>query len=147
LENTEVVITDPEPYPVAYLRVAGGRLVKKEGWARPNVEELREMLGLSEEDGMEGLDEDSRDLLGDLKREVEQNLSSRLSGLSVSASTSTTSDHPQDDEVRFNKREQWFAASVNGITQGDESIGDELARCFDSIQGRFLPLQPIQFRS
>jgi hypothetical protein len=70
LEDAEVVVTDPEPYPVAYLRVPGGKLVKKENWVRPGQEELRRMLGLDGvEVGSEGWsgaigrteDDDSRD--------------------------------------------------------------------------------------
>jgi hypothetical protein len=133
LEDTEVVITDPEPYPVAYLRVAGGNLVEKEGWVRPGVEELRAMLGLGGDEGVEGLDEAGRVLLDDLRRslpsasgEVTQDLG--MSGLAISAD--------QNEDVRFNKRDKWFAASINGVTRGNESIGEELKRCFDSIQGR-----------
>jgi diphthine-ammonia ligase len=131
LEDTEVVITDPEPYPVAYLRVARGRLVEKEGWVRPGVEELRAMLGLGGDEGLEGLYEAGRELLDDLKRaslsasgEVAQELN--MSGLAISEDL--------DEEVRFNKRDKWFAASINGVTRGDESIGEELRRCLDSIQ-------------
>ena len=44
----------------------------------------------------------------------------------------------EDEGVRFNKREKWFAASITGITRGDESIGEELKRCFDSVQSKTL---------
>jgi len=128
-----VIITDPEPYPVAYLRVAGGSLVEKEGWVKPGVEELRAMLGLGGDEGVEGLDEAGRELLEDLKRsspsassEVARELD--ISGLAIS--------EDEDEGVRFNKRDKWFAASITSITRGDESIGEELKRCFDSIQGK-----------
>jgi diphthine-ammonia ligase len=135
LEDTEVVITDPEPYPVAYLRVASGRLVEKGGWVRPGVEELRAMLGLGGDEGVAGLDEAGRELSDDLSQS-RSGLSTRvgeeeqldMSGLRLSADL--------NEEVRFNKRDKWFAASINGVTRGDESIGEELKRCFDSIQGK-----------
>jgi hypothetical protein len=137
LEDTEVVITDPEPYPVAYLRVASGKLVEKEGWVTPGVEELRAMLGLGGDEGVEGLDEAGRELLDDLsqsQREMSTNVGEEeqldMSGLRIS--------HDLNEEVRFNKRDKWFAASINGVTKGDESIGEELQRCFDSIQGNTL---------
>jgi diphthine-ammonia ligase len=137
LEDTEVIITDPEPYPVAYLRVASGKLVEKEGWVTPGVEELRAMLGLGGDEGVEGLDEAGRELLDDLsqsQREMSTNVGEEeqldMSGLRIS--------HDLNEEVRFNKRDKWFAASINGVTRGDESIGEELKRCFDSIQGNNL---------
>jgi diphthine-ammonia ligase len=135
LEDTEVIITDPEPYPVAYLRVASGKLVEKEGWVRPGVEELRTMLGLGGDDGVEGLDEAGRELLDDLRQsrpgpstDVGEEEQLDMSGLKLSADL--------NEEVRFNKRDKWFAASIDGVTKGDESIGEELKRCFDSIQGK-----------
>lgn len=138
MEDIEVIITDPEPYPVAYLRVAGGRLVEKEGWVEPGVEELRAMLGLGGDERVEGLDEAGRELLNDLRRPspsvsggVTQELD--ISGLAISEDL--------NEEVRFNKRDKWFAASINGVTRGDESIGEELKRCFDSIQGKTLHQQ------
>jgi diphthine-ammonia ligase len=135
LEDTEVVITDPEPYPVAYLRVARGKLVEKEGWVKPGVEELRAMLGLGGDEGVEGLDEAGRELLYDLsqsrsglRKDVGEEEQLDMSGLRLSADS--------NEEVRFNKRDKWFGASINGVTRGDESIGEELKRCFDSIQGK-----------
>jgi diphthine-ammonia ligase len=135
LEDTEVVITDPEPYPVAYLRVANGKLVEKEEWVRPGVEELRTMLGLGGDDGEEGLDEVGRELLDDLRQsrlgpsmKVGEEEQLDMSGLTISEEL--------NEDVRFNKRDKWFAASINGVTRGDESIGEELKRCFDSLQGK-----------
>jgi diphthine-ammonia ligase len=135
LEDTEVIITDPEPYPVAYLRVASGRLEEKEGWVKPGVEELRVMLGLGGDEGVEGLDEAGRELLDDL-RQSRSGLNTRVGEEEqLDISGLTISDH-LNEEVRFNKRDKWFAASINGVTRGNESIGEELKRCFDSIQGK-----------
>jgi diphthine-ammonia ligase len=141
LEDTEVIVTDPEPYPVAYLRVAKGKLVEKEGWTRPDVRELRQMLGLGNDEGVEGLDEAGKELLEDLRRsrtnkEAGEKEALDLSGLTVSDNL--------DEGVRFNKRDKWFAASITGLTRGDESIGDELRRCFDSIQGTSSPSSSLQ---
>lgn len=91
------------------------------------------MLGLGGDEGVEGLDEAGRELLEDLKRssppassEVHQEPD--MSGLAISEDV--------NEGVRFNKREKWFAASITGVTRGDESIGEELKRCFDSIQSK-----------
>jgi len=137
LEDTEVIITDPEPYPVAYLRVARGKLVKKQGWVKPGIEELRVMLGLGGDRGVEGLDEAGREILDDLRQSraglrtnVEEEEQLDMSGLGLSEG--------MNEDVRFNKRDKWFAASINGVTRGDESIGEELKRCLDSIQGKTL---------
>lgn len=127
------MITDPEPYPVAYLRVAGGKLIEKEGWMRPEVGELRAMLGLGGDAGVEGLDEVGKELSEDLRQSQVGCMEGEeldMSGLAVSIS-----DDNLDEVVRFNKRDKWFAASIMGVTREDESIGDELQRCFDSIQG------------
>lgn len=131
LENTEVIVTDPEPYPVAYLRVAGGKLVEKEGWVRPGVIELRDMLGLGGDEGVEGLDEPGRELLGELRQSLKGELDEK-DGVVEEVSTLSVD---LDEKVRFNKMGKWFAASITGVTRGNESIGEELARCFDAIQG------------
>jgi diphthine-ammonia ligase len=137
LEDTEVIITDPEPYPVAYLRVASGKLVEKEGWVRPGVEELRVMLGLGGDDGVEGLDEAGRELLDDLSQS-HPGMSTRVGEEEQLDMSELRLSEDLYEEVRFNKRDKWFAAAINGVTRGDESIGEELKRCFDSIQGNNL---------
>lgn len=132
-----MVITDPEPYPVAYLRVPGGRLEKKESWVRPGQDELREMVGLNtEEGGYEGLDESGRELLQDLRAEVRENPeSSGNAGLEDELSLTTEADQ-EGEKVRFDKKGQWFGASISGSTRAGESIGDELRRCFDAVKGK-----------
>jgi diphthine-ammonia ligase len=138
LQNTEIVVTDPEPYPVAYLRVAGGKLIEKEGWTKPGVGELREMLGLGGDEGVEGLDEPGRELLGDLR----QSIQGRVDEEDWVSEEVSTSSVDLDEEVRFGEKEKWFAASITGVTQGNESIGEELARCFDSIQCKYSTSSP-----
>jgi len=131
LENTEVIVTDPEPYPVAYLRVAGGKLVEKEGWVRPGVIDLRDMLGLGVDEGVEGLDEPGRELLGELR----QSLKGKVGETSELVEEVSSVSVDQDEEVKFNQTGKWFAASITGVTRENESIGEELARCFDATQG------------
>jgi diphthine-ammonia ligase len=142
LEDAEVVVTDPEPYPVAYLRVPGGKLVKKENWVRPGQEELRRMLGLDGvEVGSEGLDEAGLELLAELRTTIPETntiegFNADLAALSIERPSSPGAEA---EAVRFNKKGKWFGASVYGATRPGESIGDELRRCFDSISGRSSP--------
>lgn len=147
LEDAEVVITDPEPYPVAYLRVPGGRLVKKENWVRPGQDELRRMLCLDGvEVGSEGLDEAGLELLADLRTTTlletnpSEEVNADLAALSIERSSSPGAEA---EAVRFNKKGKWFGLSVYGTTRPGESIGDELKRCFDSISGRSSPRQDV----
>lgn len=67
--ESEVVVSDPEPNLVAYLRVTKAELDPKDGWVRPSVSELRELLGLDEdvEEGAECLDEQGRDVYWHVK--------------------------------------------------------------------------------
>jgi diphthine-ammonia ligase len=130
LENTEIIVTDPEPYPVAYLRVAGGKLIEKEGWIRPGVGELKEMLGLGGDEGVEGLDEPGRELLAELRQSIQVRVDEKAEVVQEGSSLSVD----LDEEVRFSQKDKWFAASITGVMRGDESTGEELARCFDSIQ-------------
>ncbi len=69
LVESEVVVSDPEPNLVAYLRVTKAELEPKDGWVRPSVSELRELLGLDEdvEEGAEGLDEQGQEVFEQLK--------------------------------------------------------------------------------
>ncbi|KAL7423571.1 hypothetical protein Q5752_001151 [Cryptotrichosporon argae] len=143
LEDTAVVVSDPEPHEVAYLRIGGARLELKEGWVRPDMRKLRRVLGLTDE-GAEGGGESGgneeawrvRHALDDEGREVLD----QLQGLPVGPALTGTDSVVVTDEaaggpsVRFGRQGRWFAVSVEGITDGDESIGDELARCFDEAE-------------
>jgi hypothetical protein len=88
------------------------------------------MLGLGGDAGVEGLDEPGRELLGELRRSIQGSVDG-TAGVTEQVSSLLVD---LDEEVRFSKKERWFAASITGVTQGNESIGEELARCFDSIQ-------------
>ncbi|WWD21739.1 hypothetical protein CI109_106226 [Kwoniella shandongensis] len=134
LTKTNTIITDPEPYPVAYLKVEEAELEPKEGWVNPSVRVLREMLGLpvgDEQRGKEGLDEEGIDALGDLGKVdiVNDEGGESLERLALdddSAGETTQS-------VRFGRNGRWFAASVEGQTVQGEDVGQELKRCFDAI--------------
>ncbi|CAK9779456.1 adenine nucleotide alpha hydrolases-like protein [Cutaneotrichosporon oleaginosum] len=58
--ESEVVVTDPEPNLVAYMRVKKAELEPKAGWVRPSVSQLRKSLriGQYQQPGAEGLDGD-----------------------------------------------------------------------------------------
>nr|KIR83025.1 cytoplasmic protein [Cryptococcus tetragattii IND107] len=132
LVKTNTVVTDPEPYTVAYLKVEEAVLEPKEGWVKPTVEELREMLGLEEEDvGMEGLDEEGKERLEELgEREVE----------AVSEEGRKVGEWSGGDvggeEVQFLKKKGWFTASVQGVTLPSEDVGQELEKCFNAISSK-----------
>jgi diphthine-ammonia ligase len=141
LLKTSTVITDPEPYPVAYLRVEEAELVEKGGWARPTVQELRRLLGLDE--GTDGLDEKGRERLEELgeaqvierKNGEASETTPNLDALSLGAEID--GDAPEGLEVRFGSRGRWFTASVTGQTRGEEPVGQELRRSFDAISSEY----------
>ncbi|WVR04842.1 hypothetical protein IAU60_001854 [Kwoniella sp. DSM 27419] len=137
LTKAETIITDPEPYPVAYLRVAEAELEEKEGWKRPTVADLREMLGLDEaEAGQEGLDEAGVEMLEELRGIIStpdvqvMTLGAReqpagRQPIAVQVPTSPT--------VSLEKKGRWFAASVEGCSKDGQDVGEELRGCFDAI--------------
>ncbi|KAE8538217.1 hypothetical protein D1P53_005556 [Cryptococcus gattii VGV] len=130
LVKTNTVVTDPEPYTVAYLKVEEAVLEPKIGWVKPTVEELRELLGLEEEDvGMEGLDEEGKERLEELgEREVE---AAPEEGREVGEWSGGDME-----QVQFMKKKRWFTASVQGVTLPSEDVGQELEKCFDAISSK-----------
>lgn len=144
LVKTNTVVTDPEPYTVAYLKVEEAVLEPKKGWVKPTVEELREMLGLEEEDGedvgMEGLDEEGKERLEELgERDVE---AVPEEGREVGEWSGGVVE-----EVRFVKKGRWFTASVQGVTLPSEDVGQELEKCFNAISCMSFPaLSPFTTR-
>ncbi|WWC59734.1 uncharacterized protein I303_102296 [Kwoniella dejecticola CBS 10117] len=145
LKTVRTIVTDPEPYPVAYLKIEDAELEEKEGWVKPSVAELRDMLGLdNHEQAEEGLDEDSIELLEELKRDVglETLKIDNVNNLNtlrdkIDRRNDSSSDlHSANDEgqkVRFARQGRWFSASISGITQEGEDVGQELRKCFDDI--------------
>ncbi|WVQ69542.1 uncharacterized protein L199_007762 [Kwoniella botswanensis] len=136
LTKTKTIVTDPEPYPVAYLKVEDAELEPKEGWVKPTVEELREMLGLDDETpGQEGVDEDGLEILDEIKGNL------NLERLNINDETQDRGIHQSgessqgksDGTPRFERRGRWFCVSADGVTKEDEDVGEELKMCFDSI--------------
>ncbi|WVF69536.1 hypothetical protein IAT40_004314 [Kwoniella sp. CBS 6097] len=139
LTKTHTVITDPEPYPVAYLKVEEAELEQKEGWTKPTVAELREMLGLDTDvKGEEALNEESKEILEELREVVKNDVN--LAALALdeangpAQSSSNSASRPvETPQVRFEKKGRWFNASVEGMTKDGEDVGMELKGCFDAI--------------
>ncbi|OXC59248.1 cytoplasmic protein [Cryptococcus neoformans MW-RSA852] len=131
LVKTKTIVTDPEPYTVAYLKVEEAVLEPKEGWVKPTMEELREMLGLEreEEEGMEGLDEEGKERLEELgERDVEEG-----GGVEIQEWSGGEVD---GGEAQFVKRKRWFTASVQGVTLPSEDVSQELEKCFNAISSK-----------
>ncbi|ORY30238.1 hypothetical protein BCR39DRAFT_530125 [Naematelia encephala] len=148
LVKTRVIVTDPEPYPVAYLKVEEAELEEKVGWTKPSVEELREMLGFNEDERQDGLDEISRELeeeIGswskvvkldedDAANSVAVKVNDAVSEMVTSLEALDTNDESRNlDNIRFASRGRWFTASIDGRSLSDENIGDEVTRCFNSL--------------
>lgn len=129
--DPEIVVTDPEPYCVAYLRVKTAILVPKPDWVRPTVADLRGILGLDEaETGAEGLDEQSREL-----RE-------QIGEPSIIAETDkvdlgTKSRQPNRRGCWFGQRGRSFAAMAEGEESSGGSAGDDLRNAMARVEGEF----------
>ena len=120
-------MTDPEPFPVAYLRVDEAGLEEKPGWVKPGILELRSMLRLDR--ASDGLDDEGRQHLDAVGRYESVGPDEIAQELLVVA------EKPKD--VGFAKRGRWFAVSASGTTERDEEIGAELRRSLDAICGKF----------
>lgn len=131
--KSSTVVTDPEPYPVAYLKVEEAELVEKADWRPLTIEELRESLNLNDES--DGLDYFSKEALGQLGSDPRRDLDPPLDNSVRDLNIGNGSIH---QGVRFSKQGRWFAISVDGQTRGEEDIGEELRRCFDEISGKML---------
>ena len=129
-----MIVTDPEPYPVAYLRVGKAILEEKDAWTRPGVAELRELLGLNETAGREGLDAVGGELLDDLGQVNRVQGDSEEDGIGRLGLNDTS----VDEQVRFSRSGRWFAVSVDGRTGTDQDVGEELRQCFGRISGTSL---------
>ena len=126
------MVTDPEPDPVAYLRVDEAELEAKEGWRRPSVRELRGMLGL---DGASALDDGGLQNLEALES-WERKPSGPMAGIESSVEGLRLGEgHSRATRPRLYRRGKWFAASIDGETRSNEDVGDEIRRCFDEISG------------
>lgn len=130
-------MTDPEPYPVAYLRVDEAELEEKQGWVKPGLRELREMLSL--DDGSDGLDEAGREhleALGPFQMKSRDSTEEEFAGTSFGVSSTS---------IRFAQTGRWFAASLDGCTHDDEIIDDEIRRSLDGIIGEQIHMFQLYF--
>lgn len=118
-------MTDPEPNTVAYLRISKAELEEKEGWVRPSVQELRELLELQQEEGEEGLDEQGLEVLNDLS-------GPRITDGKEAVDEAQAESNP--GLVRFGQRGRWFTITAEGKTVDGESVGDELKTCFEAVK-------------
>lgn len=160
--RSEVILTDPEPSPVAYLRIDEADLVPKEGWTRPSVRELRALLGLEDPvRGREDLDEEGLELLDDIgdvqvkagasddsndgqpPRGTNDDESGVIGSISRGGqSGSGGSSGAPEGGVRFGRHGQWFAVTAYGHSSeqdDNDDVGQELRRCFDAIKGAWRP--------
>nr|XP_019008251.1 cytoplasmic protein [Kwoniella pini CBS 10737]OCF47032.1 cytoplasmic protein [Kwoniella pini CBS 10737] len=137
LNKCQTIITDPEPYPVAYLKIEDAELEAKAGWTKPSVKELRQMLGLDQDQrDEEGLDDKHKDLLGELGSHIgfdqlqispqvrlhQQNHSMIMDPVGMNAR-----------QVRVSRKGRWFSASMSGTSIKGEDVAQELRRCLDAI--------------
>lgn len=129
IQRSETVVTDPEPYPVAYLRIEEAELDPKEGWTKPSLGELRELLHLDEsaDSGTAGLDEAGLELLEAIGQvPVKPRAPLAVSPKQVEGTA---------EEVHFGRQGRWFTAYSAGCARPNETVGQELKRCLNEIQG------------
>ena len=139
-----MVVTDPEPYPVAYLRIDEAELEEKPGWKRPSVLELRTMLGLEEKS--DGLDEVGRETIQKLDKWDNTNSVDNpgcVEGhIAELEKTTLGRSEPSPSRLLFAKRRYWFAASMDGTTLQGEDVGVELKRCLDELSCKLRSNRP-----
>lgn len=123
-------MTDPSP--VAYYRVKTASLVPKEGYTPPTKAELREILRIDEEqvEGMSKFDEQSEDLLSVIPESAPQN--------AEVAPPPSIAPAPAR-AVSFGRQGNWFSSSIESETRGDETIEEEVTRCFECLVGKAPP--------
>ena len=115
---------------MAYYRVKKAILQPKEGHQSPTPAQLREILRIDEEqiEGMSKFDEQSEDLLQELPRPSTQSVGSETIQLTPTPARN----------VSFGRRGNWFSVSVESETPGEEAIGDEVTRCFETLNRTLL---------
>ncbi|ORX35894.1 hypothetical protein BD324DRAFT_682050 [Kockovaella imperatae] len=123
--ESSTVITDPEPFTVAYLKVARATLADKPGWKRLTVTELRRLLDLPNHS--DGLDDQSRDLLDGIS-DVQVASSSKDGPMPIAVNTPSSTQ-----QARFARRGRWFAASIKGPVDSHNAVGDDVADCLESL--------------
>lgn len=143
--ESETIVTDPSP--VAYLSVKSAKLVPKPNHVVPDQTQLRSMLKIDDEDaeGMYLIDEQSRLILDGLETEGTGKTSSTDSvdkmsegftktNLSAGRNRDKSGRTEAEGLIQFKKLGNWFAASIESIPEEDESIGEEVTRCFETLK-------------
>ncbi|RXK37738.1 hypothetical protein M231_04987 [Tremella mesenterica] len=129
--SSEVIITDPEPYPVAYLRVETAEIEPKANWSKPSVRELRNMLGLpSPESHLLQYKSDEEDEESEMA-EGSVLLGSEPGGLDQLSRS--IYQNQGTSRVHFVKRGQWFVLSIQGRSLPGQSVEMELKEAFESL--------------
>lgn len=120
-------MTDPSP--VAYYRVEKASLAPKEGYKPPTQAELRDILRIDEEqiEGMSRYDEQSEELLDTIPEQAREGDDVDPPSTLAPAAART---------VSFGRQENWFSFSVESETRGDETIEEEVTRCFECLVGK-----------
>jgi hypothetical protein len=111
---------------VAYYRVKKASLQSKEGYQSLSPAQLRELLRIDEEqiEGMSKYNEQSEELLQSSQSGSKQDVATQSSAMLPSTSAR---------EVSFGRQDNWFSVSIESETQGDETIEDEVTRCFELL--------------
>lgn len=111
---------------MAYYRVKKAILEPKEGYQPPTPAQLREILRIDEDqvEGMSKYDEQSEELLQNLGGVASQDVAPRPHA----ALPSTPARG-----VSFGRQDNWFSVSIESQTEGDETIEDEVTRCFETL--------------
>lgn len=136
--ESEIIESEPEPFPVAYLRISKAELEPKEGWVKPTMAELRELLELDTyEVGQEGVDEKGLEVLGAISpKTIQEDDVAAIAEQLDSTALSSVEAPPRG--VRFGRRGRWFAISVEGQSAGTASVKEEVAIALDAVKGEFM---------
>ena len=116
---------------MAYYRVKEAVLQPKEGYLTPTPAQLRELLRIDEEqiEGMSKYDDQSEELLQEMQHESSQTINTPSVGRLPPI---------RARDVSFGQQDNWFSVSVESETQGNETIEDEVTRCFETLHRKHL---------
>lgn len=130
ITKSSVIVSDPEPSLVAYLKVDEVVLEEKLNWVKPNLNQLRGDLGLRDRSG--GLDEIGKQHLHKVgpSQPLDEPDYARAR---VPPATDVKISGKWPSWLSFSNRGRYFAVSVESQVRGDELVGEELRRCFDDV--------------
>ena len=141
--EASTTIVDPEPFVVAYLKIAKVELDEKIGWRRPHWREIRELLQLPVVAGSTCgyLDQDSQNRLRRLQQVLATNSgTARVSSSqtdparSVVKRAAPSQDLP--DKLHLKRVGRWFAATYDGDT-AIADVGLQLQDALQSVSSKF----------